>query len=304
MLGGRRVGIEITPRAARVAVVRGLGRAIRVQRYAEASLAHDIFMPCWERENIRNEAAFSASIEEVFRAAGAAGAPAALALPDLTARLRILTSDTPPTDPGGLHRYAMWRLRDECPPLPARISPIFYLNGHPTGGYLAILVAAAATIGQIERVVRAAGAKPIHITSTAVALFNLLAGDLARPGKHRGTTGFLVAGDPSATLLLVSDSTPVFSRTFRHSWNDTCCSESITTICAEVGRSLDWCVNAGLHPAEQIMLTGECASAAGLAESLSECLGIPCHHANCLAGGGERAGFPPQGIGAIAAALS
>ena len=303
MLGLRRAGIEIAPHAVRVTVVRRLGTAVRPLAYAEAPLDPDVFVPSWERENVPKEVAFQETVSGVLRAAGATGAHLGVALPDLTARLRILPSERPPTDRGGIRAYALWRLHQESPRSPARVGPAFYLNGNPTRGYMAMLVAAEAAIAQIERLIRAAGAEPIRITNTATAIFDLLTGGLAPREEEIGAGGVLVVGHPSATLLLTSDGAPIFARTFRHTWAHAFSEQSITAICAEVAASLDWCADAGLPPAKRIMLAGEYASSPGLAEALTDHVSIPCHLAGLPWRLRGQNSFPAQGIGALAAAL-
>ena len=302
MLSVGRVGLEVTPRTVRVAVVHRLRRLVRRQLYAEVPLEPDVFVPAWDRENVRDEEAFRTYLGAALRRAGAAGGRIRVALPDLTARLRILPSQRPPTPPHGLHKYAVWRLRTECVPSPARIAPAFYLNGHPTQGYLAVLVAGTAALAQIERLIREAGAEPVRITTTATALFDLINGRLARRGEEKGAAGILVAAHPSATLFVTSDGAPVFARTFHHTWAHAFCERSITAICAEVAASLDACADTGLPFPKRMLLAGEHAPTRGLAEAMTDRLSIPCDVASLPWRLRGQTLFPPQGIGALAAA--
>lgn len=299
---GRRVGIEITPQAVRVAVVRQLGAAVWPRAYGEAPLAAGVFVPSWERENVRQEEAFRAALAAVLRSLGVSGARVRVALPDLTARLRIVESERPPSGPANLPRYAAWRLRSDLPQVPVRLASAFYLNGLPTRGYVAVLAAAAPALAQIERLMRDSGARPLGICSTGIALFNLLGAvptSLARPG---GGGGLLLVARPSATLVISSDGVPSFARTFRHALAEGPDAEAIAGLRAEVSASLDWCLDAGLVPPRGIALAGELASS-DLSAALTENLGVPCHLAPLPFPLRGRIEFPPESIGALAAAL-
>ncbi len=299
MLMRRRVGLEITTRAVRVAVVRRLGGGSWVQRYHEVSLAPEVFVPSWERENVRQEEAFRAGLRRVLVAARARRARLRLVLPDLTARLRVLESERPPGG-GAFTQYVAWRLRDECVPGGARFAPAFYLNGHPTRGYVAVLAAAEMAVSQIERLVQAAGAKPVRITSLAAALFDFT--DRALDGQWGKTAVLLAVAEPGATLIVVSDSVPVFVRTFRTTWEKTVCSDAAAGLGREVVATLDYCLERGVGPPERILLAGECAHVSGLASALAQHSGIPCYlvpNVRLL----RHGGVPPAGIGALAAAL-
>lgn len=301
MLIRRRVGLEITPRSVRVAVVRRFVGRDWVERYQEARLAPGVFVPAWERENVRQEEAFRTSLRRALAAAGARRARVRLVLPDLTARLRILESERPPVDSGSLHNYAAWRLQDDVLPTGVRAAPVFYMNGHPTHGYLAVLTAAGAAIAQIERLVLAAGAKPVRITSLAAVLFNFT--DRALAGQWGKTAVLLAVAEPGATLIVASHGVPVFVRTFRSTWAKTVGSGAAAGLGGDVAATLEYCLERGMNSPERILLAGESAHVSGLAKALGQHIGIPCSLAEPNARLLRHGRVPPDGIGALAAAV-
>jgi len=297
----RRVGLEITARAVRVAVVRRLARGAWVHCYHEAGLEPGVFVPSWEQENISDEEAFRRSLRQALEAAGVRQAPVRLVLPDVTARLRILESERPPGARGPLHEYFTWRLRDDCLPAATLLAPAFYMNGHPTRGYVAMLVAAEAAIAQVQRLTRAAGADPARITSVGAALFDLLGPGPA--GREAKTEAFLVVAGSSASLILTSDGAPIFARTFPSTRERALVPEAAADIARDVAATIDYCLERDTNPPDRILLAGDCAHAPGLADALAQHLGLPCHLAEPnvhLLGHGR---VPPEAIGAIAAAL-